>query len=62
MDQLQQIPAFIIITLIKVAVVLGIYMTTLAYLQWVERKVIAHVQSAYGAVARGSAWLAAASG
>ncbi len=42
------IPAFVVITLIKVAVVLAIYMTTLAYLQWVERKVIAHVQVRMG--------------
>jgi NADH-quinone oxidoreductase subunit H len=36
--------AFIVISLIKVAVVMFVFMTTLAYLQWVERKVIAHVQ------------------
>jgi NADH-quinone oxidoreductase subunit H len=48
MDLLQQIPAFVVITLIKVAVVLAVYMTTLAYLQWVERKVIAHVQVRMG--------------
>src|ERR1700719_2430904 len=48
MESLQQIPAFVVITLIKVAVVLAIYMTTLAYLQWVERKVIAHVQVRMG--------------
>src|ERR1051326_3390938 len=36
--------AFIVITLIKVAVVFAVLMTTLAYLQWVERKVIAHIQ------------------
>src|SRR5690348_6571762 len=48
MDLLQQIPTFVVITLIKVAVVLFVYMTTLAYLQWVERKVIAHVQVRMG--------------
>src|SRR5690349_9539758 len=48
MSLIQQIPEFVIITLIKVAVVLGIYMTTLAYLQWVERKVIAHIQARMG--------------
>jgi NADH-quinone oxidoreductase subunit H len=48
METLQQIPPFIFITLIKVAVVLAVYMTTLAYLQWVERKVIAHVQVRMG--------------
>src|SRR6266581_8758024 len=35
---------FIVITLIKTFVVFAILMTTLAYLQWVERKVIAHIQ------------------
>jgi NADH-quinone oxidoreductase subunit H len=36
--------SFIVISLIKVFVVFAILMTTLAYLQWVERKVIAHIQ------------------
>src|SRR5438874_8632399 len=36
--------AFIVISLIKAAVIFGVLMTTLAYLQWVERKVIAHIQ------------------
>src|ERR1035441_986428 len=36
--------SFIVITLIKVAVVFATLMTTLLYLQWVERKVIAHIQ------------------
>jgi len=36
--------AFIVITLIKALVVFAVLMTTLAYLQWVERKVIAHIQ------------------
>src|ERR1700688_1703916 len=36
--------SFIVISLIKAAVVFGVLMTTLAYLQWVERKVIAHIQ------------------
>jgi NADH-quinone oxidoreductase subunit H len=36
--------AFIVITLIKIVVVFAVLMTTLAYLQWVERKVIAHIQ------------------
>ena len=35
---------FIVITLIKAFVVFAVLMTTLAYLQWVERKVIAHIQ------------------
>jgi NADH-quinone oxidoreductase subunit H len=36
--------SFIVITLIKTLVVFAVLMTTLAYLQWVERKVIAHIQ------------------
>ena len=36
--------SFIVITLIKIAVVFAVLLTTLAYLQWVERKVIAHIQ------------------
>jgi NADH-quinone oxidoreductase subunit H len=35
---------FYAISLIKILVVFGVLMTTLAYLQWVERKVIAHIQ------------------
>src|SRR5580692_3277938 len=35
---------FIFITLIKAFVIFSVLMTTLAYLQWVERKVIAHIQ------------------
>src|ERR1043165_2357555 len=36
--------SFIVISLIKVAVIFAVLMTVLAYLQWVERKVIAHIQ------------------
>src|SRR5436190_19846273 len=36
--------SFIVISLVKAAVVFAVLMTTLAYLQWVERKVIAHIQ------------------
>ena len=39
---------FIVITLIKMAIVFAVFMTTLAYLQWVERKVLAHIQSRTG--------------
>ena len=44
----QQMTFFIVATLIKMAIVFGIFMTTLAYLQWVERKVLAHIQSRTG--------------
>jgi NADH-quinone oxidoreductase subunit H len=36
--------SFIVISLIKAVVIFAVLMTTLAYLQWVERKVIAHIQ------------------
>src|SRR5579875_385725 len=39
---------FFLISLIKIAIVFGIFMTTLAYLQWIERKVLAHIQSRTG--------------
>ena len=39
---------FFILTLIKAAVVAFVLMTTLAYLQWIERKVIAHAQIRVG--------------
>jgi NADH-quinone oxidoreductase subunit H len=39
---------FIIITLIKIALIAFVFLTVLAYLQWVERKVIAHVQVRMG--------------
>ena len=35
---------FFVITVIKAVIVAAVLMTTLAYLQWVERKVIAHIQ------------------
>ena len=35
---------FYLITVVKVVVVFAVLMTVLAYLQWVERKVIAHIQ------------------
>src|SRR5271170_8099962 len=39
---------FLIISVLKAAVLAAILLTTLAYLQWVERKVIAHVQVRMG--------------
>ncbi|HWD99264.1 MAG TPA: NADH-quinone oxidoreductase subunit H, partial [Bryobacteraceae bacterium] len=39
---------FFIITLIKLAIIAFVLLTALAYLQWVERKVIAHVQVRMG--------------
>lgn len=45
MDFLQN---FLILSLIKVAVVAFVLLTTLAYLQWIERKVIGHIQLRVG--------------
>jgi len=39
---------FFLISLIKTGIVAGAFMTTLAYLQWIERKVLAHIQSRLG--------------
>src|SRR6266567_1503011 len=39
---------FFLLSVIKAAVLAAVLMTTLAYLQWVERKVIAHIQSRLG--------------
>ena len=39
---------FFLVSLIKIAIVFAVFMTTLAYLQWVERKVLAHIQSRTG--------------
>ncbi len=39
---------FFLLSLIKAAVVAAVLLTTLAYLQWVERKVIAHIQLRLG--------------
>src|SRR5882724_4102125 len=39
---------FLVITLVKLALITFVFMTALAYLQWVERKVIAHVQVRMG--------------
>src|ERR1017187_5713825 len=41
---MELLDSFIFISLIKAAAIFAVLMTTLTYLQWVERKVIAHVQ------------------
>jgi NADH-quinone oxidoreductase subunit H len=38
----------LVVSLVKVAVLLFIVMTALAYLTWAERKIIAHIQSRWG--------------
>jgi NADH-quinone oxidoreductase subunit H len=39
---------FLLLTLAKVAIVFLILLTTVAYLTWLERKVVAHIQSRWG--------------
>ncbi len=39
---------FLLLTLLKIAVVLFVLLTAIAYLVWVERKVVAHIQSRWG--------------
>jgi len=38
----------LLITLIKIAVVVFVLLTSIAYLTWLERKVVAHIQSRWG--------------
>lgn len=39
---------FYVVTLIKLGLIMFVFMTTLAYLQWIERKVLAHIQLRLG--------------
>ncbi|HEX4168483.1 MAG TPA: complex I subunit 1 family protein [Bryobacteraceae bacterium] len=39
---------FFLVSLIKIALVFAVFMTTLAYLQWIERKVLGHIQARTG--------------
>ena len=39
---------FLILSIIKAAVVAFVLLTALAYLQWLERKVLAHIQLRVG--------------
>src|SRR2546425_10575955 len=39
---------FFLLSVVKALVLLGVLMITLVYIQWVERKVIAHIQGRWG--------------
>ncbi len=54
--------SFYTLALLKAAVWAAIILSTLLYLQWVERKVLAHIQIAHGPIARRTAWSPAALG
>ncbi|MBZ5563632.1 MAG: NADH-quinone oxidoreductase subunit H [Acidobacteriia bacterium] len=48
MATLSDTELFLLVTMIKIAVVMFVLMTTVAYLSWLERKVVAHIQSRWG--------------
>jgi NADH-quinone oxidoreductase subunit H len=48
MDTLSDWQLFLLLTVVKVAVILFILLTAIAYLVWLERKVVAHIQSRWG--------------
>ena len=39
---------FLLIAVVKIAVVLGVLLTGVAYATWLERKVVAHIQARWG--------------
>ena len=47
MEFISQHPV-LVVSIVKIAVLLFIVMTALAYLTWFERKVVAHIQSRWG--------------
>ena len=48
MDTLTDTQFFILMSVVKIALVLFILLTAIAYLVWLERKVVAHIQSRWG--------------
>jgi len=48
MDTSSDTGLLLLITLIKIAVVIVVLFTTIAYLTWLERKVVAHIQARWG--------------
>ncbi len=48
MDALSDTQFFLLMTVVKVAMILFILLTAIAYLTWLERKVVAHIQSRWG--------------
>src|SRR5271157_1815211 len=48
MDTASSLGFFVMVTIIKVVVVMLVLLTVIAYLTWLERKVVAHIQSRWG--------------
>jgi NADH-quinone oxidoreductase subunit H len=48
MDTFSETAFVLLATLLKVAIVLLVLLTTIAYLTWLERKVVAHIQARWG--------------
>jgi len=48
MDTHSDLQSFLLLTVGKVLVILFILLTAIAYLVWLERKVVAHIQSRWG--------------
>jgi len=48
MDTASGFGFFLLFTILKVAVVMFVLLTSIAYLTWLERKVVAHIQSRWG--------------
>src|SRR2546425_13362586 len=48
MDAHSDLQSFLLMTVGKVLVILFILLTAIAYLVWLERKVVAHIQSRWG--------------
>jgi len=48
MDTFSETGLLLLITLVKIAVIVVVMLTGIAYLTWLERKVVAHIQSRWG--------------
>lgn len=48
MDALSDTQFFLLMTVVKIVIVLFILLTVIAYLTWLERKLVAHIQSRWG--------------
>ncbi len=42
------IPTFVLISLVKIVVAIGVLLTSVAYTVWFERKLVGHIQNRWG--------------